>query len=460
MIILAPLVVILKSERLNNLIILIQFLTTVFFFETFFMINMTIFFPIIMTILVFIKIGYISSKSKGVLDAVLRIIDVFVMIILSPIFSFLLYSAALISETHLLFKSNLIQIVGIYVKQYRYANNVMDGSINQKKEAIDAVDQQRTYFKFKRFVNPLRSKQVKYNPTNCMLSEVFASLMIAGMKIIKRNVQMAVNDGVIDDSIPLFIPTEYVIEEFQKVVCLSEQFRSLVFGSTYSKYVNIDSPQLKYLISTLADKTTGGLEFDSDKPEDLESIKDDGNNLITLTATLSNHEQRVQFWRNKIFKLFTESNNQWVIDQFQICKVFLYLNSYETSINEVNENIWEANEKLQSMHMKYQKRDNKHYEVTKRDGEKWRSSKVEDNTTTQEENLKIHLIDIPTFIGPIIGFESKIRDIIRKETENGKIPVSHQLIKDCKDMNRVAITRFVSSCMSTCYNACNTYSEK
>ena len=384
------------------------------------------------------------------------VFDAIVLIFTLWIFIIILYAAAIVSETKLLFKTNLIRIVGIYSKQYRYVNKIMDGSLqNKDKASLDFVDSQKTYFRFKKFVNPLRSKTVSYDPTNFMISEVAASLMIACMKIIKRDVQLSINNGVIDESILLFIPTEYVIEELQKIICLNEQSTSLIFEAINSKNVNVESPQLKYLISALADKTLGGLEYHPDKPDNPESI-DDGENLIYLVATLSSHEQRVKYWRNKLFKLFTESNHQWLIDQFQTCKTFLYLNSFEADFGEVKEEVWQANEQLKLLYSKYQKRTNKNIE------DKWENVKDEEGVSTQvEENQqKISLIDIPTFIGPIVGFEAKIRRIIKHETKNGEVPVSKQLRKELKAKNQVTLTRFLSSCMSTCYTACNTYASK
>ena len=463
MVIMAPLVVIFKSQKLNSALIFIQYLTTVFFYEVFLFLNLSISMPILLLILVFIKLKYISSKAKNAVDALVRLVDIFVVVITSPIYIFLLVASTFLLETKLLFNKNFVQIIGIYSKQYQYVNNVMDGSTNEKiGNKLDLVESQKTYFKFKRFVNPLRRKYVKYNPTDFMISEIAVSLMIASMKIVKREVQLAVNDGEIDDSIPLFIPTGYVVAELRKIFYLSEQFRAMVFGNTYEKHVDVENPKLKYIISTLADKTLDGLEFYSDKQENLDNIKDNGTNLMTLTAILSNHEQRVQFWKNKLFKLFTESNNQWLIDQFQICKDFLYLNSYEADISEVKEEIWEASEGLKKLYIKYQKKDDKYVEENKKVEVKWKSGKIDEISQDQNKNnqLKIHLIDLPTFIGPMIGFESKIRGTIRSETENGKTSIPRELKKKCWTMNQITLTRFLSSNMSTCYKACNTYATK
>ena len=60
------------------------------------------------------------------------------------------------------------------------------------------------------------------------------------------------------------------------------------------------------------------------------------------------------------------------------------------------------------LYIKYQKKG------SKIDGDKWENTKVEEGVSIQvEENpQKIHLIDIPTFIGPVVGFEAKIRNIV------------------------------------------------
>ena len=63
------------------------------------------------------KLTYISSKSKEALDTLRRIFDAIVLIFTLWIFIIILYAAAIVSETKLLFKTNLIRIVGIYSKQ-------------------------------------------------------------------------------------------------------------------------------------------------------------------------------------------------------------------------------------------------------------------------------------------------------------------------------------------------------
>ena len=461
MILMAPLIVIIKSERLNNALILMHYLITVIYFEAGLFLNLMLTLPLFCFILVFIKLSYISSKSKGVWDALIRVLDLLVIMITSIIYIAPLYISNIILETRALFKTNFIRIVGIYTRQYQYVNNAMDGSINVKENMdLDSLQWQKLYYDFKRFVNPLNSRYVKYNPTNWMISEIFVSLMITCMKTIRKEIQLTLNYRTNNDYASFFIPVKYVIDEFQKVICLSEEFRAIVFGSTYNKFIDLNSPQLEYLISALADKTLGGLESDTDQHESIDNINDDGNNLITLVATLSNNEQRIQFWRNKLSKFYTESNSQWIIDQFKICKGFLYLNSYTAQIKEINQEIWDSNDVMKNYLNKISEK-SKVIEQTDLKYEKASINQSENFQFTEEAGqIEINIIDISNFIGPIVGFERKIRSIIRQETNNGTLQISKDLLSRCKTKNQVAITRFLSSSMSTCYSACNTYASK
>ena len=45
------------------------------------------------------------------------------------------------------------------------STKIMDGSLqNKDKASLDFVDSQKTYFRFKKFVNPLRSKNCELRP--------------------------------------------------------------------------------------------------------------------------------------------------------------------------------------------------------------------------------------------------------------------------------------------------------
>ena len=463
MILVAPFVIIWKSEKLNKVVILFQYLIVFVFIQIGIFINLIVILPIFVVFIVYRKISYIFSKSTWASDILIRIIDIIVILLTMLIYTVILYTASIISEVKLLFGSNFIKIVGIYAKQYQYINTIMDGSASDPAiDKFDSIESQKIYFKFKKVVNPLQSKFIKYNPTNWMISEVSVCLMVACMKIIKRNIQLKLNNGRIDDSIPLFIPTEYVITELQNIMCLSEQLKAIIFGDTYTKLIDIESPRFQYLLSTLADKTLGGIELDPNEQQNISDVVDTGTNLITLVASLSNHEQRIQYWSSKLFKLFTESNNQWLIDQFHICKVFLYLNSFKAGVTEVNEEIWNANEGLCQLFNKFNQAANDAQDLSKNLSKlpSKLQTKLSSSLLKSKESPTVHLIDIPTLIGSFVGFEKKIREKVKCITDNGKSKIAKKMMKELWSKNQITMTRFLSSWMSTWYTVWNTYATK
>ena len=118
--------------------------------------------------------------------------------------------------------------MGVYKREYKYINNFMDGSnFKHEEQDLNNLENQKIYFEFKKFVNPLNSNRIQYNPTDNMISEIFASLLVANMKIIKRKLQLHFNDGIIDDSVPLFVPTEYIVNEFFSSMFIDQHLKSI-----------------------------------------------------------------------------------------------------------------------------------------------------------------------------------------------------------------------------------------
>ena len=75
MVIMAPFVILFKSEKLNNALILFHYSIVLIFFEIGLILNLIISLPILVVAFIFMKLTYILSKSKGALDALRRIVD-------------------------------------------------------------------------------------------------------------------------------------------------------------------------------------------------------------------------------------------------------------------------------------------------------------------------------------------------------------------------------------------------
>ena len=464
MIIFAPLVVMFKSRKLNSFLLYLEFSILQFFFILGLIGNLCLSFPLFFIIASFLKLKYLRSKSITFGDFMIRLVDLVVAIPWFFILTAIIYLGAFISENKRLFSTNSIRITGVYKNQYQFINSCMDGSkFSTAQQDLNDFSNQKIYFKFKKYVNPLNSKQIKYNPTDYMISEVFACLLVANMKIIKRKLQLHFNDGIIDDSIPLFVPTEYIVNEFFSSMFIDQHLKSIILGKMYSKNKITDNKKLRMLISALVDKSLGGIESENEDNEEEDQTlyrEDNGSNLITYVATLKNHKQREQFWSSKIRMLDSNSNSQWILDQFLLCKVFLYLNSIEVDINKVDDKIWNTKQ-FDEIKVKYFKKLRDNQERKPKNEEIWSTKNINEDVQKQEKvkSVNISIINL-TMIGPMIGLESKIREIIRKETNNGKLPVPRRLKKNCYLMGKATLSRFLSSNTSTWYSGCKTYSKK
>ena len=464
MIIFAPLVIIFKSRKLNSFLLYLEFSFTQFFFTLGLIANLLLSIPLFFIIVAFLKLKYIRAKSITLWDFIIGIIDFVVVMSWFFILTGIIYLASIIAENKRLFTTNSIWITGVYKKQYQYINNCMDGSkFRADQQDLNDFSNQKIYFEFKKFVNSLNLEQIQYDPTDYMISEVFACLLVANLKIIKRKLQLHLNDGIIDDSVPLFVPTEYIVNEFFSSMFIDQHLKSIILGKMHSKNEIIDNKRLRMLISALADKSLGGIENrteDNEEEDQTKFIEDNGSNLITYVATLKSYKLREQFWSSKVRMLYSNSNSQWILDQFLLCKVFLYLNSIEVDINEVDDRIWNMNQ-FNKIKSKYLKRLRDNQKRKPKNGEIWCTKNINEDVQDQENEkpMKISIINI-TMIGPMIGLESKIREIIRKETHNGELPIPKRLKKNCYLMGKATLSRFLSSSTSTWYSACKTYANK
>ena len=149
MIILAPFVVILKSKKLNKIILHIEFGIIISLGQLVSIVNLTINTPIFLIIITFIKLRYaFSSKySKGFLDLIVRILDCGAVLLLSPIVWVILYSSVSAYSLGSGYHDNQLKLVETYKDEYETINRLMDSSI-KKDEENDPISDQRKYMLF------------------------------------------------------------------------------------------------------------------------------------------------------------------------------------------------------------------------------------------------------------------------------------------------------------------------
>mmetsp|Transcript_41952 Transcript_41952/g.48572 ORF Transcript_41952/g.48572 Transcript_41952/m.48572 type:complete len:331 (-) Transcript_41952:41-1033(-) len=322
----------------------------------------------------------------------------------------------------------------------------MDASIHQECP-LSFYESQIVYHRFKRIVSQNRSKIV-YDPSNNMISEVVISILVATCKMVKRETILKLAHGQLDESLYVFVPTTYIVNEVSKNMFVPDHWRGIIFGiSSKMDDSSFSSERFEKLIEVLADRTQGGNNFNA---QDEICVKDDGTNLVVKTACMKSHEHRKEFWRNKLTLLFSESNKQWLIDQFLLCKAFLYDNSFETEFENIEENVWTANDDLQKLRSDILKRN----ADDQSKGESWDENN--NRSTTEEAKAQsqlVSVINVPILIDNYLTFEGKARDVYSFETDFGRTKMPKKTLKALTAENQIEVKRFVSIHLKSCYSA-------
>ena len=153
-----------------------------------------------------------------------------------------------------------------------------------------------------------------------MLSEVTVCILVAVLKICEKK--------SLEPNTP-YLPTSSIIRILRKYMLVEYILNSLIFKNQEQNDDFVNYEEFEELVQILADKSLGGIENSNYGYVYPAHISDNGKNLILLNSTLRSHEERTAFWKIKLQKLFSDSNKQWLLDQFRYCKLFLAKNSYE-----------------------------------------------------------------------------------------------------------------------------------
>ena len=365
---------------------------------------------------------------------------------------------------------NYIQkVIETYRNEHNYINSKMDGSIKQDDEFSDRIHSQSVYYDFKQFVSS--DKQVKngYDPSDDMISEVVLLIMIGTIKIIKRRIRQQLPNSYPDDSIPMYLPTSFVVKDLHKYMHIGKQMRSMIFDHELTAEDYEEFPEINELVEILADRSLGGIH--KTHQEDYE-FEDNGTNIILYTSTLKNYDQRYAFWKQKLCNLFTKSNEQWLLDQFKYCKWFLFKNSMSMDVDEAPE-ISKAKKLVEGL------ADHKQSEIVKAKKDiYWMDRKlikrfmrrhrdrlarnklghqIEVEQMEQKEQKKVMMINLTSMVSYFVGFQRRIRDLVKQKTKNGETELGDNERFTLETKTQLAMRRFASSCFNSNYIASESF---
>ena len=190
-------------------------------------------------------------------------------------------------------------MVEINKKEYETVNKLMDASIKNEEE-LDSIQAQQKYLLFKSFISRKDKLATVFDPSDSMLSDSIIYVMVATMKQIIVNIQKNIGTGAIDNSKPIYAPTDMIIQELISNLYLDEHFKTIVFGIHYKNRRNFDRTKLKILAKTIANRTLWDISQDEVFNKEYDQAHS-GENIMTALAG-SNYETKYDAWLNKLEK--------------------------------------------------------------------------------------------------------------------------------------------------------------
>jgi len=265
-----------------------------------------------------------------------------------------------------------------------------------------------------------------YDPSEYMIIDAFVYVIVATTKMLRIRAMKkgTINTDPNNHSIPFFIPADYLISELSKQMRITQAIQSIVFGKNFKTEFYNDYQEFDELIEALADESLGGIDTGTS-----DNIGDDilksTTNLIAVTAPLQSHSQRKQYWKKKLTILLLNGENQWILDQFNYCKILILDNCIEISHEEYSQ----KSSKEQGIKLNY-----------------FEDSRIE----TEGESIKV--VNSTSLIGNITAFEKNARAKCKTDFEAHKV-VTKKTIRHLRKDNPFKVKRFLSSGFAYSNNA-------
>ena len=227
----------------------------------------------------------------------------------------------------------------------------MDASTNKK---FDPDEAHSNYLIFKNFISRSYKPRTVFDPSDNMISESIIYVMVATMKQIKVRIQkykLKDKEVAVVDSLPIYVPTVMVVQELLSNLYIKEHFKKICKGENLNNNDKLDETKLNLLAKTLANRTLWDISQDNIFIKEYNEVYYDTNIMTELAGY--NYEAKYKIWLTKLRKLIFESNEHWIINQFQYCKTFMFNNSFEVDITTIPEYLVEAVPQLKEMRINY-----------------------------------------------------------------------------------------------------------
>ena len=291
-----------------------------------------------------------------------------------------------------------------------------------------------------------------------MISESIIYVMVATMKQIKSIIQEKIGRGAIANSTPIYAPTVMVVKKLASNLYIKEHFKTIVFGMHNKNTHRIERTKLKFLAKIIANRTLWDISQDKIFKREYDEDYCDTNIMTALAGY--KYEAKYKIWLNKLEKLIFESNEHWLINQFQYCKTFMFNNSFEADITTIPEYLFKAAPLLSKLRTKNFDEDssNKVQNLKRKNKnnnwvEQLENSKEVDKRI-KNNNKMVKMINISSLIGFFLANENRLKQIFKSfallKTNNLKTKINFE--KTMKRRENQIISRFTSSYFGPIYS--------
>ncbi|CAI2385041.1 unnamed protein product [Moneuplotes crassus] len=435
--IMLPFIIICRSTTLNNVILRIEFLAFQFFMKSLCLLIGFMLLPILGVYLLVEKLRSICFSKRRKVCFIWAVID-FIILVPLNLFNaaYILLYWLIVSTLHENLSKNILKVTEIFQEDFININKICDKSYGDEN---DDDDHNNDLYLFKKSLGT--ELKIEYNPSNMMLAETTVSILVA---VLKESEDDARNLG------KNYIPTAYIIKNLRKYMFVDTILSTLIYQIDAKRNELANCKELEDLVDLLVDRSIGGIYKKGVADEYPDYIEEDGDNLILKTSLILSHGQRKEFWKERIFKFFTYSNKQWLLDQFKYCKLFLEANSYSEKPGNIPKSLMKLGPYIFQVISRAKKTRTMFLA-----GDRWNEAPNAQLDSNKTGKTTVSLLNIPALLNGIVNFEKFCRSICLFKTKNGKIEIDleSQIYRDLALKNQQVFKQFISSNFSTNYAA-------
>jgi hypothetical protein len=216
-----------------------------------------------------------------------------------------------------------------------HRNAYRDGSIDYEK--FVEIHGENEEFEIEEKMGLHRNSVQNNSTSNNVGNPVKEGLCDTSLKLLKVTLKMFKEDYLVfikkENCSTLLMPVEVIIKQMYKHLCIQEHINQVCLGMHYRK-------DRGFFKTSTFNRLVKGFSLYTQKEE--KEAKSDLNLSSINQSMRRNQEYKAKidldllYWRNKLQNFMLESNEKWMLDQYNLIKRFCIENSIETQPSDMH----------------------------------------------------------------------------------------------------------------------------